>query len=91
MEDLGLAGMTLVREHQQHLQTYQLWLAAAISRRSDHELGDGGLARRNGSATPRDLIQRVNCRWMRRMRSVEGLAAPMLPSLTSNCERQPSN
>jgi Domain of unknown function (DUF222) len=54
-----LAGMTLVREHQQHLQTYQLWLAAAISRRSDHEFGDGGLARRNGSATPRDLIQQL--------------------------------
>jgi hypothetical protein len=52
-----LAGMGLVRKLDQQEQTYKLWLAAAIAKRSDHTLGYDGLARRNGSATPALFIQ----------------------------------
>jgi hypothetical protein len=50
-------GMRLVSAHELELQEYKPWLAAAIYKRSHHELGyDGlgydGLARRSGSATP---------------------------------------
>jgi hypothetical protein len=52
-------GMRVVRDHKLALQAYEVWLAAAVARRSDHEFGDSGLARRNGSATPREFIQTV--------------------------------
>src|SRR5665213_2352648 len=51
-----LAGLALVREHEQDLQAYKLWLATAVTRRSSFELGYSGLARRNGAATPSLLI-----------------------------------
>jgi hypothetical protein len=52
-----VAGMRLVRELEDNLQPYKLWLAAAITRRSSHELGYEGLARKNGSPTPAVFIQ----------------------------------
>ncbi|HEY5320842.1 MAG TPA: DUF222 domain-containing protein, partial [Galbitalea sp.] len=55
-----LAGLALVREHEQHLQAYKLWLATAVTRRSSYELGYSGLARRNGAATPGLLIQSIS-------------------------------
>ncbi|HEY5320232.1 MAG TPA: hypothetical protein VIJ76_05080, partial [Galbitalea sp.] len=55
-----LAGLALVREHEQHLQVYKLWLATALTRRSSFELGYSGLARRNGAATPSVLIQSIS-------------------------------
>jgi hypothetical protein len=55
-----LAGLALVREHEQHLQAYKLWLATAVTRRSSYELGYSGLARRNGAATPGVLIQSIS-------------------------------
>jgi hypothetical protein len=58
-DDSLLAGMRLVREHESHLQRYKLWLAAAVARRSDHELGYNGLARRKGAATPGQLTQSI--------------------------------
>jgi hypothetical protein len=54
-----LAGMTLVRDHRRNLQSYELLLSAEISRRSSHDLGNSGLARRNGSPTPATLIQSI--------------------------------
>jgi hypothetical protein len=54
-----VAGMQLIREHKRTLQAYELWLATAVARRSDHEFGDQGLARRNGSATSREFIQSI--------------------------------
>jgi Domain of unknown function (DUF222) len=53
------AGLGLVRDHRRALQAYELALAAQIAKRSDHTLGYGGLARRNGSATPAAFIQSV--------------------------------
>jgi hypothetical protein len=55
-----LAGLSLVREHEQHLEAYKLWLATAVTRRSSYELGYSGLARRNGAATPGLLIQSIS-------------------------------
>src|SRR5665213_285660 len=55
-----LAGLALVREHEQHLEAYKLWLATAITRRSSFEMGYSGLARRNGAATPGVLIQSIS-------------------------------
>lgn len=52
-----LAGMTRVRDHRRALQAYEVALAAEVVRRSHHELGYAGLARRNGAATPAVLIQ----------------------------------
>ncbi len=58
LDDLSLqSAMRLVREHEQELQRYKLWLATAIARRSDHTLGYDGLARRNGFPTPATFIQ----------------------------------
>ena len=58
LDDAALVeGMRLVAEHEQGLQKYKLWMAAAITRRSHHELGYDGLARRSGSATPAIFIQ----------------------------------
>ena len=58
LDDASLqAGMRLVREHEQELQRYKLWLAASIARRSDHTLGYDGLARKNGFPTPATFIQ----------------------------------
>jgi hypothetical protein len=55
-----LAGLGLIREHEQQLQAYKLWLATAVTRRSSYELGYSGLARRNGAATPSVLIQSIS-------------------------------
>jgi len=58
LDDASLqAGMRLVREHEQELQKYKLWLATTIARRSDHTLGYAGLARKNGFPTPATFIQ----------------------------------
>jgi hypothetical protein len=58
LDDVSLQGaMRLVREHEQDLQRYKVWLAAAIARRSDHTLGYDGLARRSGFPTPATFIQ----------------------------------
>jgi hypothetical protein len=53
-------GMQLIREHEQQLQRYKLWLATSIARRSDHTLGYRGLARKNGFATPANFIQSMS-------------------------------
>ena len=50
-------GMRLVREHELQLQSYKVWLAAAIAGRSSHTDGYSGLARRSGAATPAVFIQ----------------------------------
>jgi hypothetical protein len=58
LDDASLqGGMRLVREHEQELQRYKLWLVAAIARRSDHTLGYDGLARKNGFPTSATFIQ----------------------------------
>src|SRR5580698_9430701 len=58
LDDASLqAGMRLVRDLDQQLQPYRLWMAAAIAKRSDHTLGYDGLARRNGFPTPAVFIQ----------------------------------
>ena len=60
LDDISLTeGMRLVSEHELELQKYKLWLAAAITKRSHHELGYDGLARRSGSATPAIFIQKL--------------------------------
>lgn len=58
LDDASLvAGMELVREHERLLQSHKLWLSTAITRRSSHEHGYSGLARRNGAPTPAVFIQ----------------------------------
>jgi hypothetical protein len=58
LDDASLqAGMRMLAELDQQAQPYRLWLAAAIARRSDHTLGYGGLARKNGFPTPATFIQ----------------------------------
>jgi Domain of unknown function (DUF222) len=58
LDDASLVeGMKLVRELDSQAQTYKLWLSAEITRRSSHELGYDGLARRSGSPTPAIFIQ----------------------------------
>jgi hypothetical protein len=58
LDDVSVqGGMALIRQHEQELQRYKLWLAASIARRSDHTLGYDGLARRNGFPTPATFIQ----------------------------------
>jgi hypothetical protein len=58
LDDASLVeGMKLVRELDSRTQTYKLWLSAEIARRSSHELGYDGLARRSGSPTPAIFIQ----------------------------------
>jgi hypothetical protein len=58
LDDASLqAGMRMLRELDQQVQPYKLWLAAAIARRSDHTLGYQGLARKNGFPTPATFIQ----------------------------------
>ena len=60
LDDAALTeGMRIVGEHELAVQKYKLWLAAAIARRSHHELGYDGLARRSGSATPAVFIQKL--------------------------------
>ncbi|HEX4401252.1 MAG TPA: DUF222 domain-containing protein, partial [Galbitalea sp.] len=60
LDDASLVeGMRLIRELDQQEQTYKLWFAAAIAKRSDHTLGYHGLARRSGSATPAVFIQTI--------------------------------
>ncbi|HEX4402150.1 MAG TPA: hypothetical protein VHZ98_12575, partial [Galbitalea sp.] len=60
LDDASLmAGMGLIRALDQQEQTYKLWFAAAIAKRSDHTLGYHGLARRRGSATPAVFIQSI--------------------------------
>jgi hypothetical protein len=56
-DDAVLTGMTLISNHERHLQSYKLALAAEIARRSSHELGYSGLARKHGAPTPTALIQ----------------------------------
>ena len=56
-DDAVLSGMTLISNHERHLQSYKLALAAEIARRSSHELGYSGLARKHGAPTPTALIQ----------------------------------
>jgi hypothetical protein len=58
LDDASLqAGIGLLRELDQQLQPYRLWMSAAIARRSDHSLGYSGLARKNGFPTPATFIQ----------------------------------
>ncbi len=60
LDDASLTeGMRILSEHERELQKYKLWMAAAIARRSHHELGYDGLARRSGSATPAIFIQKL--------------------------------
>lgn len=54
-----VAGMALVSSHRRNLQAYEVLLSAEIAKRSSHELGNSGLARSNGSATPAALIQSI--------------------------------
>ena len=44
---------------QRAVQPYGVWIAAAIARRSHHELGYSGLAKRSGFVSPVALIQSV--------------------------------
>ena len=58
LDDASLqAGMRLIRDLDQQVQPYRLWMAAAIAKRSDHTLGYDGLARKNGFPTPAVFIQ----------------------------------
>jgi Domain of unknown function (DUF222) len=58
LDDTSLAGgMRAIREHEQQLQKYKLWLAAAVARRSGPTLGYDGLARKSGFPTPATFIQ----------------------------------
>jgi hypothetical protein len=50
-------GLRLIREVDGQLAPYRLWIATAITRRSDHAFGNSGLARQNGFATPAVFIQ----------------------------------
>ncbi|HEX4057472.1 MAG TPA: DUF222 domain-containing protein, partial [Galbitalea sp.] len=52
-------GMALVRDLRRNLQAYEVLLSAEITRRSSHEFGNSGLARRNGSPTPATYIQAI--------------------------------
>jgi hypothetical protein len=45
---------------QRAVQPYGVWIAAAIARRSHHELGYSGLAKRSGFVSPEALIQSVS-------------------------------
>jgi hypothetical protein len=54
-----LEAQALYVGHQRAMQTYGVWIAAAIARRSHHELGYSGLAKRNGFVSPEALIQSV--------------------------------
>jgi hypothetical protein len=61
LDDASLmAAMTMIAQHEQQVGRYKLWVAASIARRSAHEAGFGGLARRNGSPTPTVLIQSLS-------------------------------
>lgn len=53
------AGLALVSDHRRSVQAYEVLLASEIAKRSHHEFGNAGLARRNGSATPAILIQTI--------------------------------
>jgi hypothetical protein len=53
------AGLALVRDHRRNVQAYEVLLSAEIARRSSHEFGNSGLARRNGSPTPARFIQSI--------------------------------
>jgi hypothetical protein len=55
-----LAGQRLFSDLQRLTQTYAVWIAAAIARRSDHSLGYEGLAKKNGFISPEALIQAVS-------------------------------
>ena len=58
LDDAALKdGLRLVSELERELAPYRLWMAAAIARRSDHALGNSGLARQSGFATPAVFIQ----------------------------------
>jgi hypothetical protein len=45
---------------QRAVQPYGVWIAAAIARRSHHDLGYSGLAKRSGFVSPEALIQSVS-------------------------------
>jgi hypothetical protein len=61
LDDASLmAAMSIVAKHEQQVDRYKLWVATSIARRSGHEAGFGGLARRNGSPTPTILIQSLS-------------------------------
>jgi hypothetical protein len=59
-DDSVIAGMRLLRQLDDAVQPYKLWLSAAIAARSTREAGYDGLARRSGAATPAVLIQTLS-------------------------------
>jgi hypothetical protein len=54
-----VGGLAIVRDHRRNLQAYEVLLSAEVAKRSSHDFGNDGLARRNGSATPAIFIQSI--------------------------------
>jgi hypothetical protein len=58
LDDTSLIGaQRLFSDLQRLSEMYAVWIAAAIARRSRHELGYSGLAKKNGYVSPEALIQ----------------------------------
>jgi hypothetical protein len=61
LDDASLLGAQRLYSDLQRLsQTYAVWIASAIGRRSRHDLGYSGLAKKNGHVSPEALIQSIS-------------------------------
>jgi len=89
LDDVQLAdGMALVAEHRRDLQAYEILLSAQIAKRSSHDFGNDGLARRNGSATPAIFIQSITGSSMDEAVKLASLGT-MLVDVEAEAEAQP--
>ncbi len=81
LDDASLvAGMALISSHKRDLQSYEVSIAAEIAKRSHHELGYDGLARRSGSATPAIFIQSITGTSMDEARRLAKLGESLMES-----------
>ncbi|MEJ1229572.1 MAG: hypothetical protein WDM88_01340 [Galbitalea sp.] len=61
LDDAGLIeAQRTLSALQRATQPYGVWIAAALARRSERELGYAGLAKRSGFTTPESLLQSVS-------------------------------
>jgi hypothetical protein len=58
-DDATVAGQRQVTDARRILDTYGAWFAASLARRSQRELGDSGLAAKEGFTSPELFIQQI--------------------------------